>query len=108
MPTEVSQSVLEYVRHSDVMERRRAVPRDAMIRGLYFKSVIADLERRGLLNRFLAEFPDEMSRSTFRWYPATDFLLRVAFAGALVASPQEVYDGMRELFRANSLYFAKS
>ncbi len=41
-------------------------------------------------------------------YPATDYLLWIAWAGSLVASPASVHVGMREISRSNAMYFGQS
>jgi uncharacterized protein (TIGR02265 family) len=93
--------------HCDIADRLAVVPPDAMVRGIWFKALDAELGRRGLGQRY-ADAVGPRDESVFGMYPVRDYLVRVAFAGALVASPEKLHDGMRELSRANATYFASS
>jgi uncharacterized protein (TIGR02265 family) len=93
--------------HVDLIERLSRIPHDAMVRGVHFRGLDDELTRRGLKHRFDQDFP-EPPRSTFTLYPARDYLVRLAVAGGLVTDPSRAHEGMRELMRGNSLYFAKS
>jgi uncharacterized protein (TIGR02265 family) len=90
----------------DLAERLPLVPPSAKSRGIYFVGIERTLAREGRLDRFKALFP---SRPSFmRWYPTSDFLVRLAVGGALLAGPERVHDGMTEIGRGNAVTFAES
>lgn len=93
--------------HCDIVRRLADVPATAKVRGVYFRSALEELARRGLRSAFEAVIP-ETDRSIFTLYPLSDYLLWVAWAGALVASPAAVHTGMLELSRGNAVYYGNS
>lgn len=93
--------------HCDIATRLNAVPSSARVRGIYFRSALEEVTRRGLRSAFETVI-HETERSAFMLYPLTDFLLWIAWAGSLIASPPAVQVGMRELFRGNAVYFGQS
>jgi uncharacterized protein (TIGR02265 family) len=93
--------------HCDIAERLAAVPSSARVRGVYFRSALDEVTRRGRLAAFEAIIHDT-ERSTFTLYPAADYLLWLGLAGSVVASPAAVHTGMRELSRGNAVYFGQS
>lgn len=93
--------------HCDIATRLAATPHHARIRGIYFRAIIEELTRRGLRSAFQETVTDS-ERSTFTLYPAADYLVWTAFAGSLIESPASVHQGMHELHRGYSLYFAQS
>jgi uncharacterized protein (TIGR02265 family) len=93
--------------HCDLEARLRDVPPSARIRGVWMRSMEAALERHGKLAAFRSTFPGERA-SALRWYQVSEFLPRLAVAGALVASPAEVHEGMYEIGRGNAQGFADS
>ncbi len=93
--------------HCDIIERLAAIPPSARVRGIYFRSLKRELEHRDLLARYF-EFFSEQRRGAMAYYPLSEFSLRLACAGALVASPAELHRGMHDLGRTNSSYFAQS
>lgn len=93
--------------HCDIVERLAAVPAGTLIRGIWFRSIEDELGRRGLARPYAGAFA-ERDEAIFKLYPVTDYLVRLAFAGALVASPQHVHDGMFEISRGNAVFFSKS
>lgn len=93
--------------HCDIATRLNAVPHAARVRGLYFRSALEELTRRGLRGAFETVI-HETERSAFMLYPATDYIVWIAWAGSLVTSPRAVHEGMRELMRGNSAYFGQS
>lgn len=95
--------------HCDVVERLSLIRADQMARGVWFKMLRAEVARRG--KGHLAAYDEACGRHdavTFKMYPLDDYLRRLVIAGALVASPARVHDGMRDLNRASVGYFAKS
>jgi uncharacterized protein (TIGR02265 family) len=102
------QRIVEHVApHCDIVRRLADVPASACVRGVYFRAALEELGRRGLRGAF-EEVVRETDRSIFTLYPATDYLLWLAFAGSLVAGPARVHAGMRELSRANAVYYGQS
>jgi uncharacterized protein (TIGR02265 family) len=93
--------------HCDLVKRLADVPQAARVRGVYFRSALEEVTRRGLRQVFEAVIP-ETDRSVFTLYPLADYLLWLAWAGSLVASPASVHDGMRELSRGNAVYYGRS
>jgi uncharacterized protein (TIGR02265 family) len=93
--------------HCDIATRLNAVPSSARVRGIYFRSALDEVTRRGLRAAF-ETVVHETERSAFMLYPATDYILWMAWAGSLVASPVNVHHGMREIARGNAVYFGES
>lgn len=93
--------------HCDIATRLNAVPPSARVRGIYFRSALEELTRRGLRSAFETVI-HETERSAFMLYPATDYIVWIAWAGSLVTSPRSVHEGMRELSRGNAVYFGQS
>jgi uncharacterized protein (TIGR02265 family) len=94
-------------RHCDIVERLRDVPPSARTRGLFFNSVVAEVKRAGKGDGYAAYFPGDRHQA-LSFYPLSDYLIRLAVAGALVASPTDVHLGMSQLTRANATAFASS
>lgn len=90
--------------HCDISDRLAAVPPSAFVRGIWFKTIESELTRLGLLERFAVAFPAR-GEVTFRMYPLAEYLLRLAYAGALVVSPERLHEGMYQLFRGNATAF---
>jgi uncharacterized protein (TIGR02265 family) len=93
--------------HCDIATRLAAVPPTACVRGIYFRSALEEITRRGLRSAFETVI-HETERSAFMLYPATDYIVWIAWAGSLVTSPVDVHAGMRELLRGNAVYFGQS
>ncbi len=95
--------------HCDIVERLARVTPDQQVRGVWFAMLHDEVRRRGetLGAAFDAEVgaPDYV---TFRMYPVADYLRRLVVAGARVASPERVHEGMRDLHRESVRYFARS
>jgi uncharacterized protein (TIGR02265 family) len=93
--------------HCDIVERLGLVPPTARLRGMLFRAIEMELERRGRLEAYRVFFPNDCYAS-IPFYSLRDYLQRVAVAGALVASPRCVHDGMYDLSRGNATAFADS
>lgn len=93
--------------HCDIAPRLAAVPPTACVRGLYFRAALDEITRRGQRAAFETIIHDT-ERSAFMLYPLTDYLVWIAWAGSLIATPTDVHVGMRELFRGNAVYFGQS
>ncbi len=98
--------IAELTAHCDLEERLVSVPPSAMVRGLYFKNTVRVLSEAGKLDEYNDLFQDDYS--SVRWYPTSDFLIRLAVGGALLASPEEIHAGMQEIGRRNAVAFAES
>lgn len=92
--------------HCDLRERLLLVPPSAKVRGLYFRSIEAVLERAGRAEPYRAVFPERFA--AILWHPAAEFLVRLAGGASLLASPERVHEGMFEIGRRNAVAFAES
>jgi len=99
-------AVAEVSLHCDLAERLTLIPPSAKSRGLYFRSIDSVLSEAGLGERYRRLFPE--SFGAVAWHPASEFLVRLAVAGALLASPEQVHAGMFEIGRRNALAFSNS
>jgi uncharacterized protein (TIGR02265 family) len=93
--------------YCDIATRLNAVPAAARVRGLYFRSALDEITRRGLRPAFESVIP-ETERSAFTLYPLTDYIVWIGLAGSLVTSPADVHAGMHEVLRGNAVYFGQS
>src|SRR5260370_12575544 len=93
--------------HCDIVERLELVPPSACCRGIYFRNVEAQVERAGRLGLYRELFGGDRY-SALPYYPLTDYLLRIACAGAIVESPERVHEGMFAVARSNAATFAQS
>jgi uncharacterized protein (TIGR02265 family) len=93
--------------HCDIVERLVLVPPTARLRGVLFRAIETQLQCRGRLEQYRAFFPADRY-SSVPFYSLCDYLHRIAVAGALVASPRCVHDGMYDLSRGNAAAFAES
>lgn len=96
-------------RHCDVVERLSQVTEAQQVRGVWFAMLHDEVQRRGptLGQAFEAEV-GRTEHVTFRMYPVADYLRHLVVAGALVASPERVHEGMQDLHRQSVRYFARS
>lgn len=93
--------------HCDIVERLELVPPSASVRGLFFRSIETQLERAGLLDAYRVYF-DGDDYSSLPFYPLTDYLVRLACAGAILETPARLHDGIFALARSNATVFAQS
>lgn len=93
--------------HCDIAERLRWVPPAARLRGVHFRAVESEIKKANLAPRWGELFPDDRW-SSMRLYPLASFLVRLACAGALVASPENIHRGMHEVMRSNATAVAGS
>ncbi|MGC4092551.1 MAG: TIGR02265 family protein [Polyangiaceae bacterium] len=91
----------------DIEERLRDVPPSARVRGLYFRSVLNVLRDLNRFDAYERYFPNE-KWSSLALYPLGDYLLRLAVAGAVVASPENLHHGVQQITRRNATAFATS
>lgn len=93
--------------HCDIVERLIDVPPSARIRGWYFKSMLAVLQRHDRLLAYEDYFPDE-TWSALGMHPLADYLVRLAVAGALITTPARLHEGIFEISRQNATAFVSS
>lgn len=102
----LSEGVRKLVSHCDLEERLPLVPASAKLRGLYFKNNLTVLRDAGLEDEYRRYFPE--THSAVRWYPVSDFLERLAVAGALLCGPENIHEGMQRIGHNNAMAFAES
>ena len=105
-PTPLGKVVRDLCRCCDLAERLPLVPPSAQSRGLYVMGVDRALARAGALDRFKALFPQRLR--AIGWYPTSDWLVRCAVGGALLAGPEKIHEGMLEIGLGNAVAFADS
>lgn len=100
-------AILEEIgQYCDLGDRLPLVPPSAKIRGVYCRSIDSALEEAGRLGRYREIFPEKLA--TLSWHPMGEFLVRLNVAGALLAGPERVDEGMLEIGRRNALEVARS
>jgi uncharacterized protein (TIGR02265 family) len=105
-PSQLGEVVRDLCRYCDLAERLPLVPPSAQSRGLYVMGIDRALARAGALDRFQTLFPQRLR--ALSWYPTSDFLVRLAVGGALLASPEKIHEGMFEIGLGNAVAFADS
>ncbi len=90
--------------HCDIVERLPLVPPSAQMRGVWFKSIEKQVERSGRMDAYREYFPTD-HYSALAFYPVAELLMRSACAGAIVASPERVHEGMSAITRENAEAF---
>ena len=99
---------LEWVApHCDLAERLPRIPPSAQVRGIWVSILTRQLQERGLLDEYRRILPLTPPR-TLGFHPASDLCVQAAVAGALVAGPEDLHQGMFEITRDNSRKFAAS
>lgn len=100
--------VLTLVRnHCDLEARLEAIPPRAAVRGLYFSNSQRAVEQAGLSPN-LEALVGRHRYTALRLYPLHDYLVTLAAAGALLASPAGVHAGMVSASRGDAPAFAQS
>lgn len=93
--------------HCDVVERLELVPPTARVRGVLFNSIERQVEELGRTAHYREYFARDRY-SSVPFYPLRDYLLRLAVAGAVVAGPERLHDGIYAVSRGNARTFADS
>jgi uncharacterized protein (TIGR02265 family) len=93
--------------HCDIVERLKAIPPAAAVRGIFFRNLERQVENAGRLPAYRALFGDDRYAS-LPFYPLGDYLVRLAYAGALVESPEALHRGMFSIARSYATTFAES
>jgi uncharacterized protein (TIGR02265 family) len=91
--------------HCDIEERVHLVPPSAQVRGLWHRAILGVLKQSGRLDEYLEYFPDD-HWSMLTYYPLTGYMLRLAAAGAVIASPSEIHRGMHQAMHLNATTFS--
>lgn len=99
-------AIRQVCQYCDLAERLELLPPSAKVRGLYFRSIEVVLARAGRDERYRALFPERFT--SVLWYPAADFLQRLAVGGAILMEPSRVHEGMFEIGRRNAIAFSES
>lgn len=95
------------VAHCDIAERLPLVPPSSCVRGIYFKSIEKQVAALGVLERYREYFPADRFGS-LSFYPVSAYMVRLACAGALVASPERLHEGMLTIAKGNAKAFIES
>lgn len=98
--------IRDLCRCCDLTERLPLLPPSVKSRGVYMLGIDRALAKAGSFDKFEALFPQRPS--AIPWYPMSEFLVRVTVAGALLAGPERVHQGMFEIGRGNAVIFAES
>lgn len=93
--------------YCDIVDRLSVIPPSAMVRGVWIKNVEKQVERHGVTTAYREYFPHDRY-GTLPHYPLSDFLIRLACAGALVASPERVHHGMFLVTKGNAESFMET
>ncbi len=102
------QETLDWVApHCDLLERIDRIPPSAQVRGVWTKILERQLQERGLLPEYRRLLPGHSS-GAFELHHVSDLLLRAAVAGALLAGPEDLHQGMFEITRDNARRFTSS
>jgi len=119
MHVRTSQALELVAPHCDLVDRLRFIPPAAGVRGMFFQNIEAQVERMGQSRIYRAYFPDDRYAS-LPYYPLSDFLVRLACAGAVVSSlgrgnnehgepsSRLLHDGMRAITRGHATMFVHS
>jgi uncharacterized protein (TIGR02265 family) len=104
----MDQRALEYVApHCDIKERLGAIPLEARIRGVVFRSITAALEGADKLAGYVARF-GALRYESLAFYPLAEYLVRLASAGAFLHSPEDLFLGVGEITRRNAWEMTQS
>lgn len=104
--SERHKAIAEVSHYCDLDERLTLVPPSAKARGVYFRSIEGALAAVGKSDEYRSLFPEKFA--AVAWHPASEFLVRLAVGGAMLAGPARVHDGMFQIGRRNATIFAES
>jgi uncharacterized protein (TIGR02265 family) len=104
----MDQRALEYVApYCDIKVRLGAVPLEARIRGVAYRSITAALGEAEKLEAYAERF-GALRYESLAFYPLADYLVRLASAAAFLHSPAELYLGMAQITRKNAHEMSQS
>ena len=92
--------------HCDIEERLDLAPPTARLRGVLFGAITTEVKAHGVLDQYRDFFPTDFGAISY--HPLSEYLVRIAVAGALIASPERVHAGMYEISLGNAKTFAES
>jgi uncharacterized protein (TIGR02265 family) len=98
--------IRDLCQYCDLAERLPLLPPSVKSRGVYLVGIDRVLAKSSSFDKFKALFPQRPS--AIPWYPTREFLVRCAVAGAMLAGPERVHQGMFEIGRGNAVTFAES
>lgn len=101
--------IVDFERTAEVLDldrRLRAVPETAMVRGVFFNLIEADLQRRGLTSHPVWLARKFKTRRSYELYPATDLILVSSTAGSIVH--EDPAEGVRQVHASTATYFAST
>lgn len=93
--------------HCDIRERLLDVPAEARVRGVAYRSITMVLQAADKLTEYEQQLGC-VSRDSIAFYPLADYMVCLASASALLATPERLYEGMAEISRSNARYFSAS
>jgi uncharacterized protein (TIGR02265 family) len=93
--------------HCDIVERLSLTPPSAQVRGVFLRNIERQLEKWGQLEKYKRYFSDEPAPDHAFCYLG-DYLVRIACAGALVASPRALHEGVFRIAKGNASTFVES
>jgi uncharacterized protein (TIGR02265 family) len=93
--------------YCDIVDRLKVIPPSAQARGVWLKNIENQVERLGEIATYREYFPND-HYSSLSFYPVADVIIRSACAGALVASPERVHEGMVIISKGNAESFMAS
>ena len=93
--------------HCDIEERLALVPPSACVRGVYFRAIEKQVASTGVLAAYREHFPTDRFGS-LSFHPISEYLPRMALAGALIASPERLHEGMLLIAKGNARAFMES
>lgn len=91
----------------DLQARLERVPPSARVRGLSLQAIERALLSRGRLGPYRDFFRDR-SWSPIQMAPLSDYLVRLAVAGAILRSPERLAEGMRDIGRVSATCLGSS
>jgi uncharacterized protein (TIGR02265 family) len=104
----MDQRALEYVApHCDIKARLAALPLDACVRGVAFRSIVAALEQADKLAAYVTCF-GPLRYESLAFYPLAEYLVRLASGAAVLRSRAELYLGMGAISRLNASEMSRS
>jgi len=93
--------------HCDIVERLPLIPPSAQVRAIFLRNVELQVARLGQLEAYKSYFGDELPPA-HAFCHVGDYLVRVACAGALVASPERLHEGVFRIAKSNASTFVES
>ncbi len=93
--------------YCDIVERLELIPPSAQVRGVFFRNIETQLAKHGQLDAYRTYFPHD-AYATNAFHYVGDYLVHLACAGALIASPPQVHEGISLIAKGNARTFVES